>query len=260
MIGLGRMGSNMARRIASAGIEIAAWDLFRQRATDFAVVTNVTVTDSLESLLERLASPRVAWLMLPAGKATEDTLTLLAERLAPGDIVVDGGNAWYRDSQRRAAQLAQRSILFMDAGVSGGVWGLQEGYGLMTGGAPEAMRRVEPCLRALAPRARQGLGALRAGRCGSLRQDGPQRHRIRNDAGVCRGHCADAGQDRPAAERGADYGSLAARHGVRSWLLDLTAQFLANDQSLESIAPEWPIQAKDAGPRSSRSNWAFRRR
>jgi 6-phosphogluconate dehydrogenase len=237
MIGLGRMGANMARRIAGAGIEVAAWDLFPAAREALRGVTNVTITDSLESLLEQLAAPKIAWLMLPAGDATEHTLSLLAERLAPGDVVVDGGNAWYRDSLRRASRLAQRSILFMDAGVSGGVWGLQEGYGLMTGGAPEAMRRVEPCLRALAPAPDKGwvhCGPVGAGHFAKMVHNGIE-------YGMMQAYAEGIALMRAKTDLQLDVAQIteAWRHGtvVRSWLLDLTAQFLATDQSLESIAP-----------------------
>jgi 6-phosphogluconate dehydrogenase len=175
--------------------------------------------------------------MLPAGEVTEHTLSLLAERLAPGDIVVDGGNAWYRDSQRRASQLAQRSILFMDAGVSGGVWGLQEGYGLMTGGAPEAMRRVEPCLRALAPAPDKGwvhCGPVGAGHFAKMVHNGIE-------YGMMQAYAEGIALMRAKTDLQLDVAKItdAWRHGtvVRSWLLELTAQFLAEDQSLESIAP-----------------------
>jgi 6-phosphogluconate dehydrogenase len=160
MIGLGRMGSNMTRRLAQQGVAVTAWDLVPAARAALQDSEHVTVSSTLEALVEGLPAPRALWLMLPAGAPTEQTLALLAQQLAPHDIVIDGGNAWYRDSQRRAGLLAAHGIEFIDAGVSGGVWGLQEGYGLMVGGAQAAVRHIAPVLQALHRRLIE-MGALR---------------------------------------------------------------------------------------------------
>jgi 6-phosphogluconate dehydrogenase len=144
MVGLGRMGGNMARRIARAGLEVTAWDGAAGARAGLAAEPRVAVVETLAALVEALPAPRVVWLMLPAGAPTEQTVGELRGLLAPGDLVVDGANAWYRDSIRRAAELAPLGLQYVDAGVSGGVWGLVNGYGLMVGGPPEAVRRVEP--------------------------------------------------------------------------------------------------------------------
>ena len=237
MIGLGRMGSNMARRLALAGIRVAAWDMFPAAREALRAVPNIDVSDTLEEFLLQLAPPKAVWLMLPAGEPTERTLSNLATQLARGDVVVDGGNAWYRDSQRRGALLAEHGIAFMDAGVSGGVWGLQEGYGLMTGGSAAAMQRVEPCLRALAPAPDKGwvhCGPVGAGHFAKMVHNGIE-------YGMMQAYAEGIALMRAKTDLQLDVAQVteAWRHGtvIRSWLLDLTAGFLANDQALASIAP-----------------------
>ena len=151
MIGLGRMGGNMSRRIARAGHVVVAWDRAAEARAVLAGEPRLVAVVTLEELVANLPSPRIVWLMLPAGAPTDETLLRLVPLLSPGDVVVDGANAMYRDSQRHAAALAERELLFVDAGVSGGVWGLENGYGLMVGGEVAAVRTIEPVLRALAP-------------------------------------------------------------------------------------------------------------
>jgi 6-phosphogluconate dehydrogenase len=151
MIGLGRMGGNMARRMARAGLGVVAWDRAAGARAGIAGEPLVTIVETLPALVQSLAAPRILWLMLPAGAPTEQTLAELRELLSAGDVIVDGANAWYRDSVRRAAELAPIGLQYVDAGVSGGVWGLVNGYGLMVGGTREAVERVEPFLEALAP-------------------------------------------------------------------------------------------------------------
>ena len=237
MIGLGRMGSNMARRIARAGLPVAAWDMFAAAREGVRDAPGITVSETLEGLLALRTAPKIVWLMLPAGEPTETTLQNLAKLLAPGDVVVDGGNAWYRDSQRRGALLAERGIEFMDAGVSGGVWGLQEGYGLMTGGTAAAVQRVEPYLRALAPAADKGwvhCGPVGAGHFAKMVHNGIE-------YGMMQAYAEGIALMRAKSDLQLDVAKIteAWRHGtvIRSWLLDLTAGFLADDQVLASIAP-----------------------
>jgi 6-phosphogluconate dehydrogenase len=237
MVGLGRMGGNMARRLARAGQGVVAWDRAAGARSGIASEQRVRVMETLAGLVATLPAPRVLWLMLPAGAPTEDTLTELRGLLVAGDVVVDGANAWYRDSVRRAQELASQGLQFVDAGVSGGVWGLVNGYGLMVGGAAEAVRRVEPFLRALAPAPDRGwlhCGPSGAGHFTKMVHNGIE-------YGLMQAYAEGLALLRAKEEFQLDVARIAEswRHGtvIRSWLLDLTAEFLAEDARLESIAP-----------------------
>jgi 6-phosphogluconate dehydrogenase len=150
IVGLGRMGANMARRLHRAGHRVIAYNRSRDK-------TDEIISEGLEGGFEpadvvaMLTPPRVVWLMVPAGDATEQTMTQFAALLEPGDTIIDGGNANFHDSKRRHALLQERDINFVDAGISGGVWGLQSGYGTMVGGERDAVEPLEPIFRALAP-------------------------------------------------------------------------------------------------------------
>ena len=150
IVGLGRMGANMARRLHRAGHRVIAYNRSRDK-------TDEIISEGLEGgfvpadVVALLTPPRVVWLMVPAGDATEQTMTEFAALLEPGDTIIDGGNANFHDSKRRHALLKERGINFVDAGISGGVWGLHNGYGTMVGGEPEAVEPLEPIFRALAP-------------------------------------------------------------------------------------------------------------
>jgi 6-phosphogluconate dehydrogenase len=237
MIGLGRMGGNMARRMARAGLEVVAWDRAAGARAGIAGEPRVTVVDTLPALVQTLPAPRVLWLMLPAGAPTEQTLTELRGLLSAGDVVVDGANAWYRDSVRRAAELAPLGLQYVDAGVSGGVWGLVNGYGLMVGGTSEAVERVEPFLQALAPA--RTAGWLHCGPSGA----GHYTKMVHNgiEYGLMQAYAEGFALLRAKEEFDLDVAKIAEswRHGtvIRSWLLDLTAEFLAEDADLENIAP-----------------------
>jgi 6-phosphogluconate dehydrogenase len=155
LIGLGRMGGNMARRLARGGHDVVAWD----RSADAVAALardHVAGAASLEELISRLSPPRTVWVMVPAGDPTEQTVTLLGQRLQRGDLVIDGGNSYYKDDVRRAKTLAASGIDFMDVGTSGGIWGAERGYCLMVGGTPDAFARITPIYRTLAP----GQGAV----------------------------------------------------------------------------------------------------
>jgi len=237
MIGLGRMGGNMSRRLARGGIEVVAWDRAADARAAVAGELGVRAAQTLESLVALLPVPRIVWLMLPAGAPTEETLRQLEGLLARDDIVVDGANAMYRDSQRHALELAQRGLRFVDAGVSGGVWGLENGYGLMVGGAAEAVRAVEPALRALAPAPDRGwvhCGPAGAGHFTKMVHNGIEYGLMQAYAEGFALLCAKT-------EFGLDVAKIAEawRHGtvIRSWLLDLTAEFLAEGAALETVAP-----------------------
>ncbi len=151
MIGLGRMGMNMARRLLQSGHEVVAYNRTPQKTEEIAR-EGATPAYSLSEIAEKLAAPRVVWIMLPAGSAVDEHLESLKEFLSPEDIVVDGGNSWFKDAVRRSEFLAEKGIRFMDAGVSGGIWGLKVGYCLMIGGPKEAYSFVEPVFKSLAPK------------------------------------------------------------------------------------------------------------
>ena len=237
MVGLGRMGGNMARRLTRGGIGIVAWDRSGEARAALADEPGVAAVETLEALVAALAPPRVVWLMLPAGAATEQTVKALAPLLAPGDTIVDGANAYYRDSQRRAEALAAQGILHVDAGVSGGVWGLENGYGLMLGGTAEAVARVEPLARALAPA--PDTGWLRCGPAGA----GHFTKMVHNgiEYGLMQAYAEGLALLAAKQDLELDVAAIAEswRHGtvIRSWLLDLTAEFLAKDSGLEGVAP-----------------------
>jgi 6-phosphogluconate dehydrogenase len=202
-----------------------------------AAEDRVQVVETLAGLVAALPAPRAVWLMLPAGAPTEDTLTELRGLLAAGDVIVDGANAWYRDSIRRAQEISAQGLQFVDAGVSGGVWGIVNGYGLMVGGTLGAVRRVEPFLRALAPAPDRGwlhCGPSGAGHFTKMVHNGIE-------YGLMQAYAEGLALLEAKEELHLDVAKIAEswRHGtvIRSWLLDLTAEFLAEDARLESIAP-----------------------
>ena len=237
IVGLGRMGGNMARRLARGGVGVTGFDPDAATRDALAQEGAIGAAASLDALVAALPAPRVVWLMVPAGEPTTRALGELAGRLAPGDLVVDGGNANYKDSQRRAAELAARGLLFADCGVSGGVWGLDNGYALMFGGTGEAAARLEPYARILAPAADRGwlhCGPAGAGHFVKMIHNGIEYGMMQAFA---EGFALMKG--RPDLEL--DVAAIAElwRHGsvVRSWLLDLTAEFLREDSELAGIAP-----------------------
>jgi 6-phosphogluconate dehydrogenase len=237
MVGLGRMGGNMTRRLARAGHAVVAWDRADEARATLAHEARVQPAATLEQLVVALPAPRIVWLMLPAGAPTQETLSNLVPLLARGDVVIDGGNAMYRDSQRHARELAAHGVQFVDAGVSGGVWGLENGYGLMVGGDAAAVRLVEPALRSLAPAPDRGW--VHCGPAGS----GHFTKMVHNgiEYGMMQAYAEGLALLRAKQEFALDVSQVAEawRHGtvIRSWLLDLTAEFLAQDATLESIAP-----------------------
>jgi 6-phosphogluconate dehydrogenase len=157
LIGLGRMGGNMARRLAAGGHTIVTWD----RSADAVAALradHIVGSASIDELLTKLDAPRAVWVMVPAGAPTEQTIDMLAERMAAGDVVIDGGNSHYKDDIRRAAALEARGLHYVDAGTSGGVWGAERGYCLMVGGKADVVARLTPLFRTLAP----GQGTVEA--------------------------------------------------------------------------------------------------
>ena len=224
MVGLGRMGANMAERLRLAGHEVIGYD--RNPET--------TEVASLEALVAGLKEPRTIWSMVPAGDPTEETIDVLAGLLDEGDLVVDGGNSYFRDSLRRAEGLRGRGILFCDAGVSGGIWGLTEGYCLMVGGTDEAIERLEPVLVALA----QEGGYAHVGPSGSGHFAKMVHNGIEYALLQAYGEGFQLLQASPEFPE-LDLAQIAEvwRHGsvVRSWLLDLATRALARDPVLDGI-------------------------
>ncbi len=255
MIGLGRMGSNMARRLLRAGHACVVQDLDGEAVAALAR-EGASGAASLEELVARLEAPRAVWIMVPAGRATEEVVSSVASRLAAGDAIVDGGNSFFQDSVRRARELRRRGIHYLDVGTSGGVWGLERGYCLMIGGEPEAVRRLDPIFRALAP-----------GRAAAPRTPGREGPPGPEEEGYV--HCGPSGAGHfvKMVHNGIEYGLMQAyaegldilrgaaapeipeerrydiplaevaeawRRGsvVGSWLLDLTASALARDPLL----------------------------
>ena len=235
MIGLGRMGANMARRLARGGAEVLAWSRSAGARRALAREPRVAAVADLASMVETLRTPRVLWLMLPAGKATADTLAQLAPLLARGDVVVNGANAYYKDSMRQAAELAGRGLYLVDAGVSGGIWGLANGYAVMLGGDARAIKRVTPFVKLLAP----PRGWLHCGPSGA----GHYVKMIHNgiEYGMMQAYAEGFALLAGKREFGLDLAAVAElwRHGsvVRSWLLDLMADNFKRDAALHGIAP-----------------------
>jgi 6-phosphogluconate dehydrogenase len=221
MIGLGRMGAGMTERLEDAGHDVKTYDPKVE-----------STAGSLPELAQQLESPRHLWMMIPAGEITEQTFQELLGILEPGDAIVDGGNSNFRDSQRRAAEAKERGVFFLDVGVSGGIWGLREGFAIMAGGEDEPVRRLEPVFEALAPEG----GYLHVGPSGA----GHFVKMVHNgvEYGLMQAY-AEGFDLMEASEFDLDLRAVAElwRHGsvVRSWLLDLLARALAEDPDLKSI-------------------------
>ena len=234
MIGLGRMGGDMARRLMRGGHRVVVYDS-QPQAVQALVDEGADGASSIEELAGQLPSPRVAWVMVPSGEPTESTIDALADALSPEDVIIDGGNSNYKDSVRRAASLAERGLFFMDAGTSGGIWGLEEGYSIMVGGDPEVFRRLEPVFQTLAPGSDRGYG--RVGPAGS----GHFVKMVHNgiEYGLMQAYAEGFELMGAKEEFGLNLAQIAGiwRHGsvVRSWLLDLTAAALDDDPGLETI-------------------------
>jgi 6-phosphogluconate dehydrogenase len=235
MIGLGRMGASMTQRLVGRGHRVVVYDR-DPAAIQQAVQTGAYGADSIPSLLNAVKAPRAIWLMIPAD-AVEDAIGILSGLLQKDDILIDGGNSNYQDSIRRAAALKERQIHFIDVGTSGGVWGLREGYCLMIGGEEHAVERLRPLFESLAPTERQGWG--RVGQAGS----GHFVKMVHNgiEYGLMQAYAEGFALMNKKEEFNLNLADIAEiwRHGsvVRSWLLDLTAQALAENPELKGIKP-----------------------
>ncbi|ACL62183.1 phosphogluconate dehydrogenase (NAD(+)-dependent, decarboxylating) [Methylobacterium nodulans] len=258
MVGLGRMGGNIVRRLLRAGHRAVVYD-HNPAAVAALVEAGATGAASLEDFVSRLDLPRAVWVMLPAGAPTEDTVNGLAALMQAGDVVIDGGNSFYKDDIRRAAHLREKGLHYVDVGTSGGVWGLERGYCMMIGGAKEAVDRLDPIFATLAP----GLGDV-------PRTPGREGRDPRAEQGYIHAGPSGAGHFVKMIHNGIEYGLMQAyaegfdilRHAnspdlpeaqrfeldlgdiaevwrrgsvVSSWLLDLTAAALAGDEHLDAF-------------------------
>jgi len=236
LIGLGKMGANMARRLLSDGLEVVGYDRSRQVVEGLSG-DGMLAADSMLHAVQQLQAPRIVWLMIPSGAPTDSALQELVPILEAGDIVIDGGNSNYHDSQRHGAMLAKHDIGFVDAGTSGGVWGLENGYCLMVGGESEVVAQIEPILKSLAPAADRGwahVGPVGSGHFTKMIHNGIEYGMMQAFA---EGFALMRGKD----EFNLDLAQISElwRHSsvVRSWLLDLMAEFLDQDQKLDEVEP-----------------------
>jgi 6-phosphogluconate dehydrogenase len=255
MIGFGRMGANMARRLVKGGQEVVGWNRTYE-VVEKLESEGVKPVRTLEEAVAALEAPRVFWVMLPMGEATDEAISRLLDLAGPGDVIVNGGNTFYRDDISQAKACADKGLHYVDVGVSGGIWGLERGYCLMIGGAEEPVRLLDPIFNALAP----GFGTI-------PRTDGRDRHDDRAERGYVHAGPAGAGHFVKMVHNGIEYGLMQAyaegfdilrhRHDERvpeserfdinlpdvaevwrrgsvisSWLLDLCASALAKDKDL----------------------------
>ena len=262
VIGLGRMGGNIVRRLTRAGHSCVVYDADPAPGAALAK-DGATAVTSVPAMVEALAAPRTVWVMLPAGKITEETIKQLGGLMKPGDVIIDGGNTNFKDDVRRARELAPKGIKYLDVGTSGGVWGLQRGYCLMIGGDADAVKRLDPIFSALAP----GVGSIER----TKEREGEKQLDPRAEQGYLHAGPVGAGHFVKMIHNGIEYGMMQAfaegfdimrhraseklpaderydlnladvaevwRRGsvVTSWLLDLTASALAKNEQLEGFS------------------------
>ncbi len=260
VVGLGRMGANISRRLMRAGHSTVVWDASQAAVQSVGADGAVGAADLADLVGKLSGSPKTVWIMLPHGKITEDTINTLAGMLSKGDIIIDGGNTYYKDDVRRGRALAEKGIRYLDVGTSGGVWGLERGYCLMIGGDTDAVNHLDPIFAALAP----GMGSIE-------RTRGREGRDARAEQGYIHAGPVGAGHFVKMIHNGIEYGMMQAmaegfdilkgrasaklpegerydlnvgdiaevwRRGsvVTSWLLDLTAEALAKDEGLEGFS------------------------
>ncbi len=236
MIGLGKMGLNMATRLVRGGHRVVGYDRGAS-AIDNARANGAEGASSLEEVIKLLPAPHILWMMLPAGAPTEDTITQLSGLLSKGDIIIDGGNSNYKETMRRAEFLQAKGIEFVDSGTSGGIWGLAEGYSLMIGGKAEVVEKLRPIFETLAPGADKGWGYVGPNGAGHFVK------MVHNgiEYGMMQSYAEGFDILRAKEEFGLDLSKIAEiwRYGsvVRSWLLDLTARALKADPTLADLEP-----------------------
>lgn len=236
IVGLGKMGGNMAERLLMGGHRIIGVDPSPQASARIASLGGV-MASSITDAASKLAGPRHIWLMIPAGKPVDDAIATLLPHLSKGDTIIDGGNSNYKDSQRRAKELAAHGMNFVDCGTSGGVWGLANGYSMMIGGDKAAVERMRPIFETLAPSKTEGwghVGPSGAGHFVKMVHNGIEYGMMQAFAeGFAIMHKkTDLNLDLAQVAQIWQIGSV-----VRSWLLDLTAEALKQDQKLSDIAP-----------------------
>ncbi|HEY8117642.1 MAG TPA: decarboxylating 6-phosphogluconate dehydrogenase [Methylophilaceae bacterium] len=238
MLGLGKMGGNMTRRLLKSGIEVVGFDFSQDTVNLIAKEAGMIPAASASEAVSKLGDgQKIVWLMLPSGDPTENQIKDLIPQLKKGDIIVDGGNSNYKDSQRRGAWLAEHGIGYMDCGTSGGIWGLQNGYCLMVGANDDVAKTMEPILIALAPSKDNGwahVGPVGSGHFTKMIHNGIE-------YGMMQAMAEGLDLLKGKEEFNLDLAQITElwRHGsvVRSWLLDLTADALKGDQELSGIAP-----------------------
>ncbi|HUV26761.1 MAG TPA: decarboxylating 6-phosphogluconate dehydrogenase [Anaerolineales bacterium] len=234
MIGLGKMGANMVNRLLLGGHRVVAYDI-NEDPIQAVEKAGAIGARTLNEVVQNLAPPRSVWVMVPSGQITEDTIQTISDLLSPGDVVIDGGNSNYKDSIRRADELANKGLYFIDVGTSGGVWGLKEGYSMMVGGDQGTVERHSPIFETLAPS--QDLGWGHVGSPGS----GHFVKMVHNgiEYGLMQAYAEGFSIMKAKTDFALDLHQIAEiwRYGsvVRSWLLDLTANALAEDQDLDDI-------------------------
>ncbi len=234
MVGLGKMGGNMTKRLIQGGHRLVV-TARTPESVAAAVKDGAIGASSLEELVSKLSEPRAVWVMVPAGNPTESVINQLSEQMAKGDIIIDGGNSNYKDTIRRAEVLASIDIQFVDVGTSGGIWGLAEGYSMMVGGNDAAVQRIRPALETLAPATDKGWGHV--GPAGS----GHFVKMVHNgiEYGLMQAYAEGFDILRAKEQMALDLHQVAEiwQYGsvVRSWLLDLTANALADDPELTDI-------------------------
>jgi 6-phosphogluconate dehydrogenase len=234
MVGLGKMGANMANRLLRGGHRVVVYDI-NETAIQSLEAAGAEGARTLAEITAKLESPRLVWVMVPSGDITEQTIIRLSEVLSPSDVIIDGGNSNYKDTQRRAKIMQEKGFEFIDVGTSGGVWGLAEGYSLMIGGSVEVVERHRDIFESLAPSPEQGWGYVGPSGAGHFVK------MIHNgiEYGLMQAYAEGFEILKAKTEFGLDIHQIAEiwRHGsvVRSWLLDLTANALAEDQDLRDI-------------------------
>ncbi len=239
MVGLGKMGGNMSQRLLEAGHQVVVFDRNPEKVQRLKAL-GASGAASFQDLVARLDPPRAIWLMVPAGEATEALVREFAELIQAGDVLIDGGNSNYKDTQSRAAWLRERGVHFVDVGTSGGVWGLKEGYSLMVGGEADAVERLSPLFEALAPAPDRGWGHVGPSGAGHFVK------MIHNaiEYGIMQAFAEGFEILHAKREFELDLYQVAEiwRFGsvIRSWLLDLAARAFAEDPELASIAPFVP--------------------
>lgn len=234
MIGLGKMGGNMVTRLIKGGHRVVAYAL-HEATIQAAEAVGAVGAHTLDEVVKKLPPPRSIWVMVPSGQITDETIRSLAARLSAGDTIIDGGNSYYKDSLRHAQELVKQGLNFMDVGTSGGIWGLTEGYSLMIGGDPEVVKRHQPIFETLAPAPDKGWGRVGPPGAGHFVK------MIHNgiEYGLMQAYAEGFEILKAKQEFDLSMSQIAEiwRYGsvVRSWLLDLTARVLANEEELEDI-------------------------